>query len=99
MIEKCYFQTLYCSKKINGKNVIPDSKYVTFRYNYFLCDGIKWSIFLAYKSLLILKPRSENKIIPSGKIRNAGKYTFSYTEYLMTYFQDPWVQITPLSVI
>lgn len=38
---KMLFSHTLLLEKNQWKNVIPDSEYVTLRYNYFLCDEIK----------------------------------------------------------
>lgn len=41
MIKKMLFSDTLVLKKNKLKNVVPDTKYVILRYNYFLCDEIK----------------------------------------------------------
>lgn len=54
----------------------------------------------AYHSPLILKPRFERtRQFPPVKPAALGSMTLLPTEHSMPHFQDPWVQIIPLSVV
>lgn len=101
MSEKMLFSdtlVLKCSRKINWKMLFLIQNMLFSDIIIFFVMKSNNFFFLLIEVFWFYSQDLEDSSL-SSKIMNIMNHTFSYPEYLMTYFQDPWVQITSLSVV